>query len=452
MLPAAAAAACATAATGCAEVTRHVGTAPTAGPLPYTVDNVKTLNCYYARSAVDDLKRRSYWRLEVQPGRPLIALVHYLHAEGKAGSGQPRGYAYPSTASWEGGYSYDYDEPPPPYAWPQVPLPPPLPWQVQQAAAAAAAAAAALGGTPAAPLPPDLGRLHSWVQAVAAAPFLAATPPLPGGAPWPGGASSSALPPPLGSCSGPLPTPQQSPRPLASAAPSDASQSSNLEQLRLLSLLSTLSSPSMPPALAPGDSSELTRQASGSRAAAAAAAALLLPDLPLHTRPQLLPRLPNSQLSRSTSCLAQRLLLPRPPAAAAALLRGRRPRRRRRRCRRPSTWSPPPAGSPRSCWRCSRPAPSSWRHCSRAWLRPRLSPRCSLRRRTSPRPPQLLPAAVAARHPMQWHVRFRCSLHHRRMNRQQRCCWVPSASTWPAIRCLQQQITATHAPSFQPFH
>lgn len=54
------------------------------------MENVKTLNCYYARSGVDDLKRRSYWRLEVPAGEATYALVHYLHAEGKAGTGPVR--------------------------------------------------------------------------------------------------------------------------------------------------------------------------------------------------------------------------------------------------------------------------------------------------------------------------------------------------------------------------
>ena len=199
MLPAAAAASCATAATDCAEVTPHVSTAPTAGPFPYTVDNVKALNCYYARSAVDDLKRRSYWRLEAPPGRPLIVLVHYLHAEGKMGSGQQRGYACGPRDYQYDGYDSEGDAAPPARrarSWQHAPRGPPLPWppqlhgflvppahqaqqhhyqqqQQQQAAVAAfAAAAAALmpGAAPQVPLyqqplphQQNLDRLTQWL-------------------------------------------------------------------------------------------------------------------------------------------------------------------------------------------------------------------------------------------------------------------------------------------------
>eukprot|EP00887_Chlorella_sp_A99_P002986 scaffold24.g2986.t1 len=58
------------------------------------VGDKKKLNCYYCRSRMDDLKRRSYWLLEPPPGQPQYVLVHYLIAKGKG-----EGAASPGTAA-----------------------------------------------------------------------------------------------------------------------------------------------------------------------------------------------------------------------------------------------------------------------------------------------------------------------------------------------------------------
>eukprot|EP00887_Chlorella_sp_A99_P004855 scaffold4.g4855.t1 len=60
----------------------------------FKVDRVPTLQCYYAASRVDDLKRRTYWRLDDAAaggggGGPLYVLVHYRRAPAKSEGEEP---------------------------------------------------------------------------------------------------------------------------------------------------------------------------------------------------------------------------------------------------------------------------------------------------------------------------------------------------------------------------